>query len=250
MAEYNYEEYTQSLEKILESAQRDYWAQYVDINRHQVNVGRTYLWVSAALIGAYTAGYQKFINAFDNPIILSIFLIAFSLSVVAFGLCLYAIPARKGYQSVHKNGWGEFSHIAYQLLSEKKENLYTVFLTDFISRFDVAHNYSLKTNLRRARLLRATSWLLIISFSFAVIGLVVSSSGYNDTSLKKEKVMIESEDTTENTGPGNQPSSTDKPNVPVPPPPAGTQSEQIHTHDNAPQRVTRVTEAVEHKSEK
>lgn len=179
MTDYDYKSYEKCLERILESAQKDYWAQYIDINRHQVIVGRNYLWVAAALIGAYTAGYRQFAQAFSNPVIFTLFVLAFSLSAIAFGICLYAIPARKGYQSVHKKGWGELSHSAYNLLCAKEDNLYASFLTDFISKFDTAHNYSIVTNQNRARLLRLTSWLLIISFAIAILGLVVIGANYN-----------------------------------------------------------------------
>lgn len=53
--EYEYEGYEEALERILAIAGKDYWTQYVDINRHQVNVAKTYLWVSAALLGVYSA---------------------------------------------------------------------------------------------------------------------------------------------------------------------------------------------------
>jgi len=128
MSEYDYRSYEKNLEKVLESVQKDYWAQYIDINHHQVIVGRTYLWVSAALIGAYAAGYQKLEQLSVHPIISFILITAFFLSAIAFGICLYAIPARKGYKSVHQNGWGEFSHQAYDILCNKKENPYALFL--------------------------------------------------------------------------------------------------------------------------
>ena len=130
------------------------------------------MWVAAALIGAFTAGYKQFSQAFSNPIILVFFLLAFFFSAVACGICLYALPARKGYQSIHKKGWGEFSHIAYNLLNEKKDDFYTDFLTDFISKFDDAHKYGFETNQKRAKLLRLTSWLLIFSFVLAIMGLL------------------------------------------------------------------------------
>jgi Fe-S cluster biosynthesis and repair protein YggX len=176
MTDYDYKSYEKCLEKILESTQKDYWTQYIDINRHQVIVGRAYLWVAAALIGAYTAGYKQFGQVFSNPIIFTLFLLAFLLSVVAFGICLYAMPARKGYQSVHEEGWGQFSHKAYNLLNEKKDNLYVEFLTYFISKFDNAHKYGFETNQKRAKLLRLTSWLLIISFVLAIMGLLTIGS--------------------------------------------------------------------------
>lgn len=241
MSDYDYQSYEKCLEKILESTQKDYWAQYIDINRHQVNVGRTYLWVSAALVGAYSAGYQNFEQYFSNITVIIIFIISFSFAIIAFGFCLYSIPARKGYQAVHKEGWGEFSHYAYNLLCEKKEHLYSVFLTDFISKFDIAHRYSFTTNQKRANLLRITSWLLIFSVIFAILGLTAMSVNYKYSVLFKEKTMTESNNASGSTS-DNKPVSADKPNVPVPPAPAGSQGGQIHTHsDNSP-IVTIITE--------
>ena len=60
--------------------------------------------------------------------------------------------------------------------------------------------------------------------------------------------MTESNDTTSSSGSENQPVSADKPNVPVPPPPAGSQGGQIHTHSADLPRVIRVTEDVGTKS--
>jgi len=202
------------------------------------------LWVSAALIGAYTAGYQKFEQLLSSPIVFTIFIASFSFSAIAFGICLYAIPARKGYQSVHKEGWGEFSHKAYNLVCEKNENIYAAFLTDFISKFDVAHRYSFETNQKRAKLLRLTSWFLMVSFILAIIGLATIGASYKNSNLIKENIMSESNNSSSESGAENTPASTDKPNVPVPPAPAGSQSGQIHTHSDDSPRVIRITEDV------
>jgi len=206
------------------------------------------LWVSAALIGAYTAGYQKFEQLSLSPIVLTIIIVAFFLSVIAFGICLYAIPARKGYQSVHQEGWGEFSHNAYNLLCAKNGNLYAAFLTDFISKFDIAHKHSLETNQKRAKLLRLTSWFLIVSFILAILGLSTIAINYSQFNLSKENIMTESNDNAPSSGTENQPVSTDKPNVPVPPPPAGSQGGQIHTHSAKKKKIIRATEDVGTKS--
>jgi hypothetical protein len=56
----DYEGYTKSLEKILDGVTKDYWATRIDDARHQVGIAKTYLWVSAALIGAYVTAYEKF----------------------------------------------------------------------------------------------------------------------------------------------------------------------------------------------
>jgi len=170
MMSFDYDGYTASPEKVLEAVQKDYWTQYVDLNRHQVFVARTYLWVAAAMIGALFVAFE----GFRSPLLesgafgLAAFALAAALAIVAFGICLYAIPARKGYRLVHTNGWGELSHEAYSILKDRSPNLHATFLALLIRRFDVATNHCLKTNSRRAKLLRATSWLLIVSFACAL----------------------------------------------------------------------------------
>jgi len=239
MPDFDYESYEKSLEKVLESTQKDYWAQYIDINRHQVIVGRTYLWVSVALIGIYSAGYQNFQDAIHNALPFALFLLAtsFLLAVIAFGICLYAMPARKGYKTIHSQGWGEFSHSAYQLLKIKKPNLYATFLTNFIYKFDIGHRYNFETNQKRAKLLRFTSWLLIGSFSLALITAITIVTTYDKAKSKEEIIMPKSDSDSPNSDSGvttNQKSTAEFPDVPVPPPPAGTQGGKIHTHAEKP----------------
>jgi hypothetical protein len=60
--------------------------------------------------------------------------------------------------------------------------------------------------------------------------------------------MTESNNTTSSCGSENQQVSTDKPNVPIPPPPSGSQGEQIHTHSADLPRFIRSTEDVNTKS--
>jgi len=60
--------------------------------------------------------------------------------------------------------------------------------------------------------------------------------------------MTESNNNPSNPSPENQPASTDKPNVPVPPPPSGVQGGQIHTHSADSPRVIRATEDIGTKS--
>lgn len=51
--EFDCESYEKTLTLVVEQASKDYWAQHIDVNRHQIMMGRTYLWVSAALLGSY-----------------------------------------------------------------------------------------------------------------------------------------------------------------------------------------------------
>ncbi len=124
-SEYDYEGYEKSLEKALSLSEKDYWSQYVDVNRHQVNVAKTYLWVSVALVGAYVAVYDRYSGlVFGSACSITLAFLCFILALVAFafGLCLYAIPARKGYKSIPNQSWGEFPQLANQLLTAKEQN--------------------------------------------------------------------------------------------------------------------------------
>lgn len=174
--EFDYEGYSKSLEKVLDGVTKDYWASYIEINRHQVSVGRTYLWVSAALIGVYAAAFEYFdIQIVGNWVLATLGMLTLALAFLAFGLCLYAIPARKGYKTIPLKGWGEFSHEAYRLLKDKSEALYPTFLGHLISKVDTAFEFNFRTNQKRAWLLRITSWLLIASFCVAGITAVGAS---------------------------------------------------------------------------
>lgn len=234
----DYEGYTKSLEKILDGVTKDYWSSYVDINRHQVNVCKTYLWVSAALIGVYAAAYEKFQEQFvQNTCFITLGVFAFSLGALAFGICLYAIPARKGYKAIPDIGWGEFSNEAYELLKSNNQQVYATFLTSHISKVDHAYAYNFKTNQNRAWLLRFTSWLLVVSFIVAIF--VASSISINTliNHSKPSEAITMSDDSTEN---NTQSSTSTEPKleVPKPPPPANTGSNTISTHsvDNAASR--------------
>ena len=197
------------------------------------------MWVSAALIGIYAAAYDRF-----SPILLGhscllvLSLIAFILASLAFGICLYAIPARKGYRAIPNKGWGEFSGEAYNYLKDGSEQVYSTFLTSHISKIDHAFSYNFKTNQSRAALLRFTSWLLILSFSSAIF--VASAASIetitNLNQPKKETIMSGDDDQ------GNTPEPTLQ--VPEPPPTADIGGGAVSTHsiDSSP-TTTFITES-------
>lgn len=229
---FDYEGYTKSLEKILDGATKDYWASYIDVVRHQINVGKNYLWVSVVLLGAYVAAYNKFSSQLlICPIQLLTGIIAVACSCVAFGLCLYGIPARKGYKTIPTSGWGEFSREAYNLLKENNQQVYATFLTSYISKVDNAFEYNFNTNKNRAKFLRITSWLLIASILMAA---VVASSAMLENMAKSnlKSGVIKMTDTNQ-----NQETSTttaQKLQVPEPPPPADiNKSSSTHVVDSA-----------------
>ena len=168
---FDYDGYIKSLEKILSMTEKDYWTQYIDVNQHQVNVAKTYLWVAAALLGAYAALYTQYKNVIlsSGVYAISTAIISILSAVIAFGFCLYAIPAREGYKSIAEISWGEFSKLAYNLLSDKNKNLYITILTKLIDSTDSSTYYNVQTNTKRAKLLRITFWILIISFFFSLL---------------------------------------------------------------------------------
>jgi hypothetical protein len=223
---YEYEGYEKALERILAISEKDYWTQYVDINRHQVNVAKTYLWVSAALLGAYSAIISKYGNyLIDTPC--AILLAAFGgiSAILAFGICLYAIPARTGYRAIPEKSWGEFTAASSEFLKKKEKNIYIKLLTDLNNKIDKANHHNLSTNRKRALLLRKTSWVLIASFVFALLAGTTSSLSVliNSENLEKETVM------TEENEPTNQAPET-PPDVPEPAGPISGGSSDISTH--------------------
>ncbi len=229
----DYEGYIKSLEKILEGVTRDYWASYIDINRHQVNIGRAYLWVSIALIGVYAATYKYFHkDILETAILVILGAVSFILAFAAFGICLYAIPARKGYKAIPKKGWGEFSHQAYHLLKEGSKQVYATFLSQHISKIDYAFEYNFKTNQKRAKLLRFTSWLLIASFLFALVPTSIATIRHFNKSLKENKTMVEETKPTASEPNASEPEPTL--DVPEPPPPADIGDSGINTHSQKP----------------
>ncbi len=248
--EYDYAGYEKSLKEILDHTQKDYWSQYVDINRHQVFVARTYLWVSVALIGTYAAIYKEGIGStltLSTSGILLLFL-AFFLGIISFGICLYALPARSGYYRVANPSWGIYSQNAYNKLSKKENNVYTNTLTTLINNYDTGVVYNIKTNEKRAKLLRVTSWILIASFCISMLSGV--SFIIENTVNKSTKDIVMSE---ENTNQSSDSSASDQttnnvPDVPVPQGPIGGDkpNHQTHSIDREVDSIT-LTEGVEKK---
>lgn len=251
MSEPDYEGYTKSLEKILDGVTKDYWASYIDINRHQVTVGKTYLWVSAALLGAYAAAYEKFhMQLSSSPCLLIFAGIAFLLCGLAFGICLYAIPARKGYKTIPSQGWGEFSAEAYNLLAQNNPKIYATFLTSLISKIDNSFAHNFTTNRSRARLLRFTSWLLIVSFLVATSVALFATEEIltkQNRSYREESKMSQENTTNQTT----QASTVAEPKlqVPVPPPAAniGVGTASTHAMDSAATKNVFITESLKEK---
>ncbi len=228
---YPYSEYERALDKVLEQAVKDYWTQYIDINRHQADVARTYLWVSAAMLGSYSTIAHfiglDFTNLFYWFIIPGIFAVLFA--IIAFGVCLFALPSRKGYMRIGES-WGTYSQMAYDGLCRKEQSLYRNTVTALIDDFDAAAVHNLNTNLRRAKLLRLTSWLLLISFCFGLIG--IATIGYQKIA-NYEGIEMTDDNSTPTTGQG-QTTATPEPDARPPKGPITTTPHKIITHDAKP----------------
>ncbi|KYZ08716.1 hypothetical protein [Vibrio parahaemolyticus] len=214
--EYDYESYEKGLKIVIDLAEKDYWNQYTNINAYQVSVAKTYLWISAALLGAFVAAYDRYSTfILSSGFTLLLALISIITVVLAFGICIYAIPARKGYKSIPKVSWGEFSQINHNYLCEKKSNSYAYLLSNIVDRLDAATHYNIQTNQERARLLRITSWVLIVSFSCSAVTAMTASLNHyielNSTQIVEVSMMNQKSNSADNQ---SQPASG--PDVPTP----------------------------------
>ncbi|EKO5192361.1 hypothetical protein P0J08_004270 [Vibrio vulnificus] len=221
--EYDYESYEKGLKLVVDLAEKDYWNQYTNINAYQVSVAKTYLWISAALLGAFVAAYDRYsVFVLSSGFTLLLALISIVSVVIAFGICIYAIPARKGYRAIPDISWGEFSKQSHTYLCEKQSNAYAYLLSGVVDKIDAATVHNIQTNQERAKLLRITSWVLIASFSFAVVTAMTASLNHYielKTIQKKEVPMTE-----QNTTNSSTQTQTSAPDVPTPAGPITAQS--------------------------
>jgi hypothetical protein len=178
---FDYEGYENSLKTILELAVKDYWVHYVDINRHQILVAKTYLWVCITIVGVIGSIFGAYRDAIisNQSLLLSLSATIFA-SIIGFGLCLYGLPARKGYLAIPDKNWSIFANDAYQHLKDKNKNIHSKILSKLIKKTDEANDKNLETIRLRAKYLRITSWMLMASFlfvlEFAIIFLIHQST--------------------------------------------------------------------------
>ncbi|MBM4968989.1 hypothetical protein HYO26_22375 [Vibrio parahaemolyticus] len=221
--DYDYESYAKNLKLVVDLAEKDYWNQYTNINAYQVSVAKTYLWISAAMLGAFVTAYDRYSEfVLSSGFTLLLVIVSLISVVVAFGLCIYAIPARKGYRAIPDVSWGEFSQQSHNYLSEKQSNAHVYVLSNVVDKIDAATTHNIQTNQDRAKLLRITSWVLIASFGFAVItALTASLNHYIELhSTQKSEASMTTEKTSNNT----QPQASRGPDVPKPAGPISAES--------------------------
>jgi len=217
---FNYADYERSLEKVLEQAQRDFWCQYIDINRHQIIVGRNYLWVSVAIIGALSALYIRFGTqiSFDSALGIS-FIVGYVSSVIGFGVSLYSMPSKDGYHMPHDGNWSKLTAQAHEQLKNKEKNSYPNFLSDLITKTDNANHQNLITNGRRAKLFRWVYRCLVLSFTASLLSAAIYISTTNNSGIQNtnsETVITKENDMDNDNNSDSSTDNTDQPEVKPP----------------------------------
>lgn len=178
--------YTKSLEKLVTMSEKEYYVQFVDINRHQIVVARTILWLLVIIIGFDIALMEWIYNklsALDDkvvtltPIYFCLILSIIS-SVSAFYFSVMSIPAFGGYLSLYRNSWAEYSNSSFKHFEEQGANVEAYTLNRLLERLDKACKKGHSTNRDRAIKLRTSSILLIASIILVAIGFITFSFKY------------------------------------------------------------------------
>jgi hypothetical protein len=183
---YDSEGYSKTLDKLVTLAEKEYYVQMVDINRHQVVVSKTIMWILVVLIGFDFAMlewiYSK-ISMDDNhfsTLVACFILSSFSIvtGVVAFGLAIYSVPAIGGYSKLYNNSWAEYASQAYDKWEKCEPFVYETEMTILLSKLDSACSVGNQTNHKRGLKLRNASILAIVSASLICITFLIFSFNY------------------------------------------------------------------------
>lgn len=183
---YDSEGYSNSLEKLVTMSEKEYYVHLVDINRHQVVVARTLLWMSVILIGfditVVEWAYSKTVKLPDLiPILTPFYFFVISsivLSVAAFAFSAIAIPAFGGYEPLYENSWADYSNSAHEKLLKGDDSIYMNTLNELLTNLDAACDKGNTTNGARGLKLRVSSILTILSASLMGIGFIIFSFNY------------------------------------------------------------------------
>jgi hypothetical protein len=178
--------YTSALEKLVALSEKEYYTHLVDINRHQVVVARTLLWLIVVILGAEIAFidwvYDKIGNQNDHfSLLISTYVIAaisILLGVLSFVFSSLSIPAFGGYKSLYKNSWADYSNSAHDLWSQDDTLVYAKTLNEILTTIDLACDTGNQTNFKRGVKLRIASWLSIWSAGIAILSFLIFSSIY------------------------------------------------------------------------
>jgi hypothetical protein len=184
--DYDGDGYEKSLEKLVTMSEKEYYVHLVDINRHQVIVAKTLLWLTVVIIGFNVTfmewSYTKSLSLPDLIPVLtpSYFFIIISIisCVIGFACSAMAIPAFGGYKPLYDESWAEHSGEAYKNMDEGNDSVYSNTLNKLLTTLDQACALGNETNGARGVKLRISSILTIVSAASTVIGFIVFSFKY------------------------------------------------------------------------
>lgn len=182
----NIADYTKSLDKLVTMAEKEYYVHLVDINRHQVTVAKTLLWLSIVFIGFNIAILEwAYAIASSAKEILPIltpcyFFIATSIlaSVVGFAFAVFSIPAFGGYRPLYCNSWADYPNKVTDNMEKPDAYIYLNILNELLTNLDKACDDGNATNGRRGLALRVSSILLIVSAILSLLGFIFFSFNY------------------------------------------------------------------------
>ena len=184
--DFDSEGYTKVLEALVERSEKEYYVHLVDINRHQVVVARSLLWLLVVIAGFCIAYIEWSIGKLTDERAQMLVLIcttvpavlALVLSIVAFGFSMFAIPAFGNYQKPYENSWAEYLNKAYSRWESGEDLVYQKSLNQLLSRFDYICSECNKTNGRRGTKLRAAAIISICSASMMGLSIVLFCFNY------------------------------------------------------------------------
>lgn len=183
---YDLEGYNKSLDKLVTMAEKEYYANLVDINRHQVSVARTLLWLAVVILGFDVSfiewSFEKtktiheaipFLTGCYIFVCLSVFC-----SIISFSFAVFAIPAFGGYAPLYKKSWSEYAQPAYEKLQAAEDSIFANTLNEILTNLDAACIKGSETNASRGFKLRISSIFSVIAIVLVFIGLLVFSINY------------------------------------------------------------------------
>lgn len=174
---YDIDGYKDSLEKLVTMSEKEYYVHLVDINRHQVVVARSLLWVGVVILGFNVASVDWLNDKTQllNVLVPSFIFIGFStfLGVVSFALAALSIPAFGGYEPLYKDSWAEYACDANEELNNGNDIVYINTLNNLLGKIDKASRRGSKTNRKRGQLLRFSSIFIMASAVSLFISYVI-----------------------------------------------------------------------------
>jgi hypothetical protein len=183
---YDSDGYSKSLDKLVAMSEKEYYVHLVDINRHQLVVARTLLWLAVILIGFDIAIIEwAYTKVSKLPALVPIltpcyffFIFSIIFGVIAFAFSAIAIPAFGGYKPLYNNSWADYSNSAHEKLLSGQDSIYMKTLNDLLTNLDAACSKGNTTNALRGLKLRVSSILTILSATSAGIGFIIFSFNY------------------------------------------------------------------------